>query len=46
VPSTSEAVDVLTQDGRHLALAAGAPDDREDAVDASAVVESLRLEGS
>jgi hypothetical protein len=40
--STSEAVDVLTPDGRHLALAAGGRD--EDAVDAGAVVDSLRLE--
>jgi hypothetical protein len=39
--STSEAVDVLTPDGRHLALAAGG---RDDGVDAGAVVESLRLE--
>ena len=45
-PSTSEAVDVLAADGRHLALAAGAPDDESDAVDAAAVVGSLRLEGS
>jgi hypothetical protein len=45
-PSTSEAVDVLTPDGRHLALAAGAPDDEQDAVDAGAVVGSLRLEQS
>jgi hypothetical protein len=45
-PSTSEAVDVLAADGRHIALAAGAPDDESGAVDADAVVTSLRLEGS
>jgi hypothetical protein len=45
-PSTSEAVDVLTPDGRHVALAAGARDDESDAVDAGAVVSSFRLEGS
>jgi hypothetical protein len=44
--STSEAVDVLAADGRHIALAAGAPDDESDAVDADAVVSSFRLEGS
>jgi hypothetical protein len=41
--STSEAVDVLTPDGRHLALAAGGRDE-DDSVDAGAVVDSLRLE--
>jgi hypothetical protein len=42
--STSEAVDVLAADGRHIALAAGGPDDEGDAVDADAVVSSFRLE--
>jgi hypothetical protein len=42
--ATSEAVDVLTPDGRHIALAAGAPDGQSDAVDADAVVTSFRLE--
>jgi hypothetical protein len=44
--ATSEAVDVLAADGRHIALAAGAPDDESDAVDAGAVVESFRLEAA
>jgi hypothetical protein len=39
-----EAIDVLAPDGRHIALAAGGPDDQSDAVDAGAVVDSLRLE--
>ncbi|HTE62028.1 MAG TPA: hypothetical protein VK631_16880 [Solirubrobacteraceae bacterium] len=39
--STSEAVDVLAPDGRHLALAAGGD---ADALDVAAVVASLRLE--
>jgi hypothetical protein len=43
-PSASQAVDVLLPDGRHLALAAGAPDSRRDAIDADAVITSLRLE--
>ena len=43
--AASEAVDVLAPDGRHIALAAGGPDDQEDAVDAAKVVDSLRLEG-
>jgi hypothetical protein len=43
--AASEAVDVLAPDGRHVALAAGGPDDQKDAVDADAVVASLRLEG-
>jgi hypothetical protein len=42
--AASEAVDVLAADGRHIALAAGGPDDQRDAVDAAAVVDSLRLE--
>jgi hypothetical protein len=42
----SEAVDVLAPDGRHIALAAGGPEDQADAVDAGAVVDSLRLEGA
>jgi hypothetical protein len=41
--SASQAVDVLTPDGRHLALAAGGDDD---ALDVDAVITSLRLEGS
>jgi hypothetical protein len=44
--ATSEAVDVLTPEGRHIALAAGGPDAESDAVDAAAVVESLRLEAA
>jgi hypothetical protein len=43
--AASEAIDVLAPDGRHIALAAGGPDDQSDAVDAGAVVDSLRLEG-
>ena len=43
--AASEAVDVLAPDGRHIALAAGAPKAQSDAVDAAAVVNSLRLEG-
>jgi hypothetical protein len=42
----SEAVDVLLPDGRHLALAAGAPEGEDDAVDVDAVVGSLRIEGA
>jgi hypothetical protein len=42
--SASEAVDVLAPDGRHIALAAGGPDGQSDALDAGAVVDSLRLE--
>jgi hypothetical protein len=38
-----EAVDVLTRDGSHVALAAGGPEGQR-AVDAAAVVESLRVE--
>jgi hypothetical protein len=41
--AASEAIDVLAPDGRHIALAAGGPDDQSDAVDAGAVVDSLRL---
>jgi hypothetical protein len=41
--ATSEVIDVLAPDGRHIALAAGGPDDQSDAVDAGAVVDSLRL---
>jgi hypothetical protein len=43
--AASEAVDVLVPDGRHIALAAGAPADQPDALDAGAIVSSLRLEG-
>ncbi len=43
--SASEAVDVLAPDGRHIALAAGGPDGQADALDAAAIVNSLRLEG-
>jgi hypothetical protein len=39
----SEAVDVLAQDGRHVALAAGGPEGEQDVLDAGAVVESLRV---
>lgn len=42
--AASEAIDVLAPDGRHIALAAGGPDDQSDAVDAGAVVASFRLE--
>ena len=40
----SEAIDVLASDGRHLALAAGGPDGEQDALDADAVIASLRVE--
>jgi hypothetical protein len=40
----SEAVDVLLPDGRHVALAAGAPEGEGDALDVDAVIGSLRLE--
>ena len=42
----SEAVDVLLPDGRHVALAAGAPDGQGDALDVDAVIGSLRVEGA
>jgi ABC-type glycerol-3-phosphate transport system substrate-binding protein len=44
--ASSEVVDVLAPDGRHLALAAGAPDGQDDELDVDAVVSSLRLEGT
>jgi hypothetical protein len=44
--SASQAVDVLAADGRHLALAAGAPESQRDAIDVDAVIASLRLEQS
>jgi len=40
----SEAVDVLLPDGRHVALAAGAPAGEDDALDVDAVIGSLRLD--
>ena len=40
----SEAIDVLAHDGRHLALAAGGPEGEQDALDADAVIASLRVE--
>jgi hypothetical protein len=43
-PSASQAIDVLAADGRHVALAAGAPDSQRDALDTDAVIASLRLE--
>ena len=42
----SEAVDVLLPDGRHVALAAGAPEGEDGALDVDAVVGSLRVEGA
>ena len=45
-PSKSQSVDLLTADGRHLALSAGAPERDADAVDADAVIASLRVDGS
>jgi hypothetical protein len=39
----SEALDLLVPDGRHLALAAGGPKGREGALDAGAVIASLRV---
>jgi hypothetical protein len=42
----SKAIDVLLPDGRHVALAAGAPDGQDDTLDVDAVVGSLRVEGA
>jgi ABC-type glycerol-3-phosphate transport system substrate-binding protein len=42
----SEAVDVLMPDGRHVALAAGAPDGEDGALDVDAVIGSLRVDGA
>lgn len=41
--SSSQTVDVLAADGRHLTLSAGAPDSDDDAVDVDAVIASLRM---
>jgi hypothetical protein len=43
--ASSEAVDLLAPDGRHVALAAGGPEGELGELDPGAVIESLRLAG-
>ena len=43
--ASSQALDLLAPDGRHVALAAGGPEGDLGALDPDAVIGSLRLEG-